>query len=537
MSRTEKIALAACAAVSLALRYFAFFRYRFDSDEPQHLHVAWGWTAGLVQYRDFFDNHAPLFHILTAPLLAALGERSDILFYMRAAMLPLFAVVIVCTYLLATRLYSTSVALWSAVVLSLLPPFFLKSLEYRTDNLWNTVWCIALLVFLSGPPSPLRWFIGGLVLGTAMTVSLKTTLLAVTLAGAALILRWLLRDRTPVASSAAAAVAGLAVMPAIVSAYFFSVGAFNDFIYCVFTFNTLIERARPHTIVAPIAWPFLMAAVVIIARRSTSRVPARLFCAIAFAVFVVTLISFWPLISPRDMLPVMPLGIIFIVAAFDRRGKRIVWSTAAAAVLAGSLFYYAEGFRDHTTEFVTAMNQVLRLTRPGEWIMDLKGETIYRPRPYYNIFEMITTQAMRKGLLLDRVPERVVARRCYVAQADARFFPPRARAFLNANFLDLGRLRAAGQWIRPDGTFTIAVPGPYVVVDVTGLASGSLDGSPGSGPRELAGGAHRFDRANPRQRVAVLWAPAFARGFSPFHLQDRDFVIAHRREARGRAPL
>ncbi len=75
MSRSERIALATCAVVSLVLRAIAFFHYRFDSDEPQHLHVAWGWTAGLVQYRDVFDNHAPLFHMATAPLLRLLGEH------------------------------------------------------------------------------------------------------------------------------------------------------------------------------------------------------------------------------------------------------------------------------------------------------------------------------------------------------------------------------------------------------------------------------------------------------------------------------
>src|SRR5256885_14448715 len=109
MSRRERLIVAALALLMLALRAAAFFHYRFDSDEPQHLHVAWGWTAGLVQYRDLFDNHAPLFHILSAPLLRVIGERSDVLFFMRAPMLLLFAVVLWATYVLGTRLYSARV--------------------------------------------------------------------------------------------------------------------------------------------------------------------------------------------------------------------------------------------------------------------------------------------------------------------------------------------------------------------------------------------------------------------------------------------
>jgi hypothetical protein len=85
----------------------------------------------------------------------------------------------------------------------------------------------------------------------------------------------------------------------------------------------------------------------------------------------------------------------------------------------------------------------------------------------------------------------------------------------------MGRLRAAGQRIGGDGTFTIAIPGDYVVVDKNREARGTLDGAPYAGARALAPGVHRF--AGDGEPAAVLWAPAFRRGFSPFHLQDRDF--------------
>jgi hypothetical protein len=169
------------------------------------------------------------------------------------------------------------------------------------------------------------------------------------------------------------------------------------------------------------------------------------------------------------------------------------------------------------------MNQVLRLTRPGEPILDLKGETIYRPRPIYLIFEHITRNALRDGLLRDTIPEDVVRAGCHVAQADGVFFPRRGRAFLNANFLDMGRLRASGQWINDDGSFTIAVPGYYVILSKDGTAQGALDGSSYRGQRLLGTGTHKFVTVGSDQQLACLWAPAFIRGFSPFHLKDREF--------------
>src|SRR5438067_11393995 len=109
MARGERLTLIGIAVVSCVVHALAYFRYRVDSDEPQHLHVAWGWTAGLLQYRDLFDNHAPLFHMATAPILRLVGERPDVLLCMRAPMLLLFALVVWITYVLGTRLYSKRV--------------------------------------------------------------------------------------------------------------------------------------------------------------------------------------------------------------------------------------------------------------------------------------------------------------------------------------------------------------------------------------------------------------------------------------------
>ncbi|TMQ55335.1 MAG: hypothetical protein E6K72_06495, partial [Candidatus Eisenbacteria bacterium] len=64
LSRGEVVSLSVAALAELVTRVLYILHHRADSDEPQHLHVAWGWTQGLIQYRDLFDNHAPLFHLV-----------------------------------------------------------------------------------------------------------------------------------------------------------------------------------------------------------------------------------------------------------------------------------------------------------------------------------------------------------------------------------------------------------------------------------------------------------------------------------------
>ncbi len=174
------------------LRALYAFRYRVDTDEPQHLHVAWAWAHGLVQYRDVFDNHMPLFHLLTAPLVRALGERADIVPVMRLAMVPAYALVLWCTYRLGRRLYSPRAGWWAAVLTAWLPPFFLCSLEFRADDLWAPLWLLTLVVASEGTFSPRRAFLAGVVAGAAVGTSMKTTLLLTTL-GIAVVLTLALR--------------------------------------------------------------------------------------------------------------------------------------------------------------------------------------------------------------------------------------------------------------------------------------------------------------------------------------------------------
>lgn len=506
MSRSERLLLFAAATVSLALRVLALFRYRFDSDEPQHLHVAWAWTQGLVQYRDLFDNHAPLFHIVTAPLLALIGERSDVLIWMRVPMLALFGVVVWGTWWIGRELYDARVAAWAAVLLSLFPPFFLKALEFRTDNLWNALWVLALIAVMRK-----RMFVAGLLLGAAMAVSLKTTLLIATLIFAAMLAE-LFVNHARRFRIVVPALAGMVIVPAIVAIYFVSAGAWDEMVYCVFTFNGQVATTRPHAWIGRAIFPFTMAVVVFLAWRWRAASNTwRYFFAVAIGLFTVTLAGFWILISTRDFLPLMPLLAIFGAAAIARSARPLPMFGAVTVFSIVALYRYADHFENRTAHYTTMIDQLLRVSRPGEAIIDYKGELVFRRRATYPIFEAITRAQMVRGMIADTIPEDVIRARAYVAQADGPMWPPRGRQFLSENFINLGRLRAAGQWIRDDGSFTIAIPGEYVIVNERG----------GIGPaQQLTAGAHRYGK---RERAAVVWAPAIRRGHSPFRLRDLDF--------------
>jgi hypothetical protein len=533
--RSERFIATGIAVVALAMRAVAFFHYRFDSDEPQHLHVTWGWATGLMQYRDVFDNHAPLFHMATAPLLRLLGERPDILLYMRAPMVILWVLLNFAAFTIALRLYGLRIATWSILLLNVFPPFFLKSLEFRTDNLWNACWMVGVLRLVDASPDPdqkpsryIHLFLGGVMFGCALSVSLKTSLLLFSLVAAS-VLTWFARlrrhERSPIRPfDIALIVCGVPLIPAAIVAFFVSRGAWPRVVYCVFRFNELIAFTRPPLAIwgpRVLSIPALIILVRVAWRYRQNTTTSRFFLAATTAIFGVFLYCFWILISPRDFLPFMPFLAIFVVAALARRNHFAPIMSVIAFACLISIGYYTAWLKNKTREFITMERQVLTLTQPGEPLMDYKGETIYRRRPYYYVLEYITRKAIAQGLLPDTVPEDLVRTQCHVAQADGEQWPDRARAFMHENYINVGRLRVSGQIVH-DGRITVAIPGDYVLLTPNGEARGTIDGTPYEGARHLSVGTHVIGVAA-GEHVACVWAPAFARGFSPFHLRDVDF--------------
>jgi hypothetical protein len=75
LSPFDRRAVTALLVLQLGLRIGLATQQRFNADEPQHYHVAWGWSRGLLPYRDLFDNHTQLFHLLASPLVVLFGEH------------------------------------------------------------------------------------------------------------------------------------------------------------------------------------------------------------------------------------------------------------------------------------------------------------------------------------------------------------------------------------------------------------------------------------------------------------------------------
>ena len=518
------MAMIASAAAIVALRIAILFRYRIDSDETQHLHVIWGWTHGLVPYRDLFDNHMPLFHLMSVPLLLVVGERPEVLIAGRLAMLPFFALLVLLTYRIAESCYERRAAIWATLIGTLTPLFFLCSVEFRPDVLWAACWMATLSILVMKPVTFRRAVAAGFFFGIAAAISAKTSLLAASLAVAAIVTFVVTRDDSlnvrEIVKRCAGFIAAALLPPAIIAASFAAIGAWQSFLYCIVTHN-LVASEHPHRIVFIIP---SIAIITVIARRimrdesSLELRRRRLFLFLAASIYGAALISFWPIIESEHWLPFFPaFAAAAVPLAMSWSGDR--WPRFAYLVVAIELFQIiavSAPWRDHTVKSFAAITQTLRLTQPDDYVVDLKGDLVFRPRATFAVFEKITKTRIWSGRVPDTIAADVIRTRAMVVGLTDPGFPRRGRTFLLRNFVPVGAVRVAGMIVPRSGPFRIEVPGEYSVVAANGSFRGKLDGTLYSAPRFLGAGLHTLASDSAEHPSAVIWSRAAAYGLTPF---------------------
>jgi hypothetical protein len=540
----ERIVLAMAVIAQVVLRVWYVLNHRADFDEPQHLHVVWGWTQGLVQYRDLFDNHAPLFHLTMAPAVGVLGERADLLILARWMMLPLVGLTLWATYRIGRALWSPRVGLWAALLAGFVPSFLLTSTEFRTDVLWMTGWISMLAVLLCGPFAPRRAGFAGLLLGLTLATSLKTTILLLALVMAAMVTGVLCRRERSRAlphglwRSVAWMAVGSTVVPLLVLAVFWRLHALRSLVYCTVAYNLVpnlgLWQTASHRIwILPAAFLILIGFLIALRRILGKPLrPGQVLVLLMAGLYLALLNASWPLITKQDFLPSTPLvalllvaGAMWLVTTLERAGTPLRSARLSVAVMAAmcviDVVALCQGqlpWRNANEAEDRMLRDVLLDTRPGEPIMDTRGETVFRPRPYYYVLEDVTESRLAMGLLHDRIADDVVRTRTHFAVPDTPLFPPLARRFLNEHFLPFGALRVLGKDLGDSSSsadklrrFDVSYTERFAVLADGAIGRGALDGLRYRGPTLLRPGVHFYCCSGRERHVQVVWAGALGR--------------------------
>jgi hypothetical protein len=530
----------------ILLRVITITHYKFGTDEPQHLHVIWGWARGFVQYRDLADNHMPLFHILCAPIYMLIGDCGTILYWMRIVLQPLYVVAFWCTYRIGSLLFSRRVGVWAAILVGLSTDYVFCSVEFRTDNLWAPLWLLCVSALLNGALTMRRALIAGFLMGLCFGVSMKTLLLVMSiLIGGSVTLILVGRERLGIGweqilGALAAFFASAMIVPATIVAAFALYGIWPQFRYWVFDHN-VVPGLRNH----PAWWVIIFAVgfplVTLGARRIVAATPEtvvaarRSFVFVTAGFFITALVSFWPFLSRQDYLPFYPLAFVICTGAVltisDRwaRHRNIakIWRVVPTPALVGVcellVALLVHPFWEDKAKLESdLLRAMLKLTEPGDFVFDRRGETVFRQRCFYPIIETFTKERIRRGLMADNVIQRCIDTRTCVAILPDNM-PPATFRFVEQNYLPIGnRLRVAGVLLHSstDGKhfdFETVIPASYKIIarDVR-TVMGVLDGERYEGKeRFLSPGIHTFVQTSTGHDLVVFWAQAVDRHFRP----------------------
>ena len=541
-------AAASLFAVMIVVKLVNMTRYRFDSDESQHMHVIWAWARGFVQYRDVFDNHMPLFQIMFTPIFGLIGDRATILYWMRFILLPVYFVAAWCTYRIGEALFSRRAGVWAMILVGLYTKYHFTSFEFRTDNLWAPLWLLCVTVLIGGALTVRRALVAGLLLGFCFAVSMKSILLLLTLlvsAAVALFLvgrRRLYQSWPHLARCTVSFIAAISLVPGTIAAAFALGGVWRNFRYSNFEHNILPNlNARNHPawwiIVFPVAFPIVVYAARLIVRAAPEPAVAfrRAFVLLICGFYMPALHSFWNLLTRQDYLPYYPLAFALLSGALlaisshlAKRDLRVshylrrlplpafVGVIELFSVLVTRPFWI-DGGRAETN----LLRGVLKLTDPGDFVLDCKGETIFRQRCFWPVTESIMLERLMRGLVPDNAAERCIQTHTCVAVMKGRM-PIRARKFIWANYIPVGNdLLVAGRFLKPsaaDSTrmdFEVVIPASYKIISRDGPVTGTLDGMSYKGARFLASGKHTFVQTSSEEELLLLWSQAVDRNFIP----------------------
>jgi len=521
--------------ISTILRLVYVFHFRINSDESQHLHVVWGWAQGLLPYRDYFDNHMPLFHVVCLPFFKLMGERPDAVIIMRLLMLPIAAAIVYFTYRVGEKLFSKTVALWSAALLSVHNVFLFKSLEFRADNLWALAWLIAVYILISGRLSLKRSFFAGIFAGVAIGVSLKSMFLLVCLLVAIVLVYIMSRFVSAYFCSKnvlfkfSLFIAGALVAPSLITVYFAKAGAVKDLIKCTLLHNITSPTSSGEIAIAKILPVFIIVPIIWLTRKKILNVVNR--TAIMQAVLLIFVCLYVFIAKPifmdstmQNYLPAQPLLAVFIAGVLAVKFGRVGRLILIAICIVELIYVTFKGpfWVDKTISDINMVGEILKLTDPGETVFDAKGETIFRPRACYEVFEHITVKRLDSDQIYKTIEQGFIQKKCYVAVFNGKQFPQDVKRYMDDNFLRVGYLRIAGKVLQPVEEnrdyyhFCVDIPAFYRIVEENGDAVGLLDGEEYKGKVFLGAGCHEFVLKNSfNQKLILVWAQAIDRGFLP----------------------
>jgi len=549
----DKTILFLIPVILIILRIYRILSLRIDSDEPQHMHIIWSWTKKIVQYRDVFDNHTPLFHILIAPFIKMVGATPYILMAGRILMIPFFIWNLILVYLISKILFNKKITLYLTFFTGFYLNYNASFVEFRPDNLWIILWLESIYYILKSKVNFYSGLILGFIIGLNSMVSLKT--IAFLLPSLVLsYFLYLVRDKRPVIEKLkfwniwdlkfllGFITGGISIF--IFLLVFYKLNALSAFIYC-----TLLHNIVPG-LYKNFLWKFIGAILSILIALFVSKRYENLsesfifFMFLSFSLLAISIV--YPVMERETKSVVFEMFFILIVGLILENIYYKMSSKKFFLYISGGYAFFILLVMTRTNcwcenrSYEKMYDSILKLTDDFDYVMDAKGENIFRTRPYYFAFELFTKRRIKLGLIdSNQIIADLIKKKNYVIVSKyENVFPENLRNFSNSEYINVEQyIKVAGKKIAEKLLpgerikFNIVLSGEYRVI-AKGKNLEFIVDNIKIRPNQkfyLSAGTHYLviSRGKTEGSIILIISKALERGFYPF-----DFKVSSESKCR-----
>ncbi|MEO8399342.1 MAG: glycosyltransferase family 39 protein [Ignavibacteriaceae bacterium] len=223
-----------------------------DLDEFQHLHIAWNIFSGKILYKDFFEHHGPIYSLLNGELFKIfnLSPTFDTIFFIRWISFFYMFILLFITFFIGKEILQSVIGgILSTAILSNLLFFQDSATEIRPDVLQNIFWLLGFLILLKNfsNASKFKTYFSGLFFCFAVLTNSKAAIgVFAVLVFYIFIFFQKKIDLKILYADLLLIFLGSLTSFIIISIYFISIGAFQQFWFYNFEFN-LIAILKYHT--------------------------------------------------------------------------------------------------------------------------------------------------------------------------------------------------------------------------------------------------------------------------------------------------
>ena len=515
---------------------FAFFfllleKSRFRNDELQHIHTSFLVSQGKIPYKDYFDNHTPLYQLLTGfeIKLFNLKPSPDFAVKIRRLSFPLTVILsVICGLIVKSFFYEEkekSLAT-ASLVISLIP---FVAVQARPEPMWGALFFLSIYLFSFSPPTIKRFFLIGLLNGINVCVSLKTLVFIVLPQLLTFPILSIFYPTGSIFMYTLTFIIGFLIFPFIFLIYFNHLGALNEFFNFGIFYSISAGGEKVNTML--IATTIITAFVIVYFFVKHFKEKLSPNSALFFSIFIFSAIifGFYPVKESQTRFPflvtfylLVSVLIVSIIWKFFKNEwlRKIILLFIILSILSVRIIK-ERLFKNNNGDYYNELRILMTLQFPGKGtVMDAKGESIFWERPFYYVLETFAIREINSGIIKDTIAESLSQKSTPIVYNKYFFrFPKKDLDFFNENYLPLCKtpsIMVLGKKINTKN-FDLEILLDYQLICYGGKpAIGVLDGKTYRGESIfLSKGKHSFITANKCKEILIIWSGALKSNAMP----------------------